>query len=123
MKRLFIPLMALLMFVLVVVGPPSDAAAGEIYKVLDTETLVLSTGSGVSSFTMATGTFEAFVEVQGGTIRYLLDSTSPAGQTGYTADAGDTIRFYTPYQVQGFRCTLDSGSSGATVIITYFGRD
>ncbi|MFH2003083.1 MAG: hypothetical protein ABIK28_25685 [Planctomycetota bacterium] len=74
--------------------------------------------SGVSAIEVPSGTCEAFIEVEGGAIRYFYDGSDPDGGTGYILSNGDRISMKTPYQCDGFRWTLKAGESGATLYVT-----
>ena len=80
--------------------------------------------SGVSQFTSVPGSaIAAWIQPNGGAIRYKLDGTDPGPQDGFLLTDGKELGLKTPYQVNGFRWTLDSGESGVTVDALFIGKD
>jgi hypothetical protein len=92
------------------------------FRVLGRQTLRTNTGSGVSKFTVPSGTYEALVTVEGGTIRWTTYSTDPTSMQGNKAADGTTIQLNSPYQASGFKFTTDSASSGVTVEVEFYGK-
>ena len=84
---------------------------------------VINPNSGVSSFTVPEGTYEASVWIEGDAVRFWVQGTSPAKQTGKKITEGTAVALETPYEVTGFRFRSDiTAASGGTVYVTFRGK-
>lgn len=100
---------------------PITARAGDIYKVLGNQTIILTSGS--ATLSAPRGTYEAVVQVEDGDIRYWTDGTTPiSASSGFLLEDKGSIALETPYEVEGFVAIVADGSSGVTIKVLYSGK-
>jgi len=115
MKRLFVVGLVALFLCLV-----SLAQADPNVKALGDENLVV-TGTTVYTLSPTTGAVTALIAVQSGPVRWKGYKTNPTVNNGALLYSGDYLYLESPYQLTDFKVILESGGSGATLYVIYFG--
>ena len=64
----------------------------------------------------------ALMQVENGPIRFVLDGSTPENDNDTFLSSGDWYNFWSRYEIDGFKCIMSSGGSGATVYVHYFGN-
>ena len=117
MKRLTVVMVIMFAFLIVSIAVWADYKP----RVLGDEDIAVS-GTTVYTLTpSSTSVVSAFINVQGGPIRWKGYTTDPTTTNGSLMNDGDYLLLDSRYQVDNFGAILDSTGSGATIYIIYYG--
>jgi hypothetical protein len=121
MKRAFNVLLLLLLAAAILL--PGVSSAEGPYKVLGSGSSYKDSTSGVSVFPTVTGTYqEAFVQVEGGDVRWTVGSSNPTANDGFLIYDGGSLTLTNPYDISGFKWTLNDVETGVTLWYTIYGK-